>query len=137
MLRTERLRRQDGFIREILWVALAIAIVAFVLLDAMALFTTHQSVGDNAATAARDARTEYAQTLSLPAAKIAAQQYLAKSGTELVAFSTERSPEGALVFKVKAKAEADTYVFKYLGMIPGLKKWVERTTHPVATGTRE
>ena len=38
MARSSRLRRQDGFIREILWVALIIAIIAVVILDGMAIF---------------------------------------------------------------------------------------------------
>lgn len=137
MLRNSYLRRQDGFIREILWVAVVIAIVAVVVLDGMSIFTAHQSVRDDSATAAKEARTEFAQTLSLPAAKIAAQQYLSKSGVTLLSFTSAQSLEGTAIFTVKAKASAPTYVFKFLGIVPGLKKWVDRTTHPVGSGSSE
>ncbi len=137
MPRSPRLRRQEGFIREILWVALAIAIVAVVLLDGMSIFTAHRSVGDDSTAAAREARTEYAQTLNLPAARLASEQYLLKSNLELVKFSTSQGDGGTLVFSVKARASAHTYVFKYLRLIPGLEKWVQRTTHPTATGTSQ
>ena len=137
MLRSSRLRRQDGFIREIIWVAVAIAIVAVVLLDGMSIFTAHQSVRDDSATAAREARTEYAQSLSVPAAKLAAQQYLAKSDLTLVSFSAVQNAEGGVVFSVKATAEAKTYAFRFLKVIPGLKKWEEKMTHPSATSTAQ
>ena len=52
MLRNSRLRSQDGFIREILWVALVIAIIAVVLLDGMSIFTAHQSARDDSSAAA-------------------------------------------------------------------------------------
>ncbi len=137
MLRSAYLRRQDGFIREILWVAVVIAIAAVVVLDGMSIFTAHQAVRNDSATAAKEARTEFAQTLSLPAAKIAAQQYLSKSGLTLLSFTSSQSLEGTAVFTVKSKASAPTYVFRFLGIVPGLKKWVDRTTHPVGSGSSE
>ena len=60
-MRTAPLTRQDGFIREVVWLAVIVAVVAVVLLDAMALFNAHQSSHDNASSAAREAQTEYAQ----------------------------------------------------------------------------
>lgn len=127
-----RLRRQDGFIREILWVALAIAVVAVVLLDAMALFNAHQSVHDNASTAANAARDEYAQTSSAAQAKAVATQYLAKSGDQLIAFSTGRGLDSNLAFTVVAKGHAKTYAFHYLSYV-GLKKWVDTMSNPTAS----
>jgi|GEM_PF-837936 len=128
------LSREDGFIREVLWVALAIAIVAVVLLDGMSIFTAHQSVREDAATAAREARTDYAQSLSLPLAEATAEQYLTRSGLKMISFEAAQNEEGVRVFTVKAKADAETRVFKFLRFVPGLEKWVERTTHPTATG---
>ncbi len=137
MAPSSRLRRQDGFIREILWVALIIAIIAVVILDGMAIFRAHQSVSDDSTRAADEARSEYAQTTNAPAAKLAAEQYLAKSDLELVAYSATRNAEGNVEFTVTAKATADTYAFKLLGVIPPLEDWVERTTHPTGTGTSQ
>jgi len=137
VVRSSRFTRQDGFIREILWVCLVIAIIAVVLLDGMAIFSAHQSVHDETTTAANVARTEYAQSQSLGAAKQAAEEHIRHSGDVMVAFSSARGAEGTLVFTVEAKATAEPYACKYLKYIPGLKKWVERTTHPVATGTSD
>ena len=126
-----RLRRQDGFIREILWVALAIAVVAVVLLDAMALFNAHQSVHDNASTAANAARDEYAQTTNAAQAEAVANQSLVKSGDKLIKFSTSRGLDANLVFTVEAQGHADTYAFHYLSSL-GLKKWVNTISNPTA-----
>ena len=137
MRRNSRLRGQEGFIREILWVALVIAIIAVVVLDGMSIFTAHQSVNDDTISAAREARTEYAQSLNVPAAKLAAQQYLTKSDLQLVSFSAVQNAAGNVVFTVKAKATAHTYVFRFLKYVPGLKKWEQQMTHPSGSGTSE
>jgi glutathione S-transferase len=135
-MHSARLHRQDGFIREILWLVLALAIFAIVVLDGLALFTAHQSVKEDAKTAAAEAQTEYAQTLDLGSAKLAAQQYLIKSNLTLVAFSSTTGLDGATVITVKAKAHADTYGFKLLRYV-GLKKWVDQTANPTGTGTAD
>ena len=135
-MNSARLRRQDGFIREVLWLVLGLAIFAVVVLDGLALFNVHQSVKADAATAATQAQTEYALTLDLAAAKLAAKQYLIQANEKLVAFSSSTSPDGATVFTVEAKAHADTYVFKLLRYV-GLKKWVNEITNPTGTGTAD
>jgi hypothetical protein len=131
-----RLRNQDGFIREVVWVAIILAVIAVVVLDGMAIFSAYQSAGDGATTAAEEARTEYAQSLDFDAAKLAAAQYLAKSGLEMTAYKVVRTGTG-VKFTVTAKATADTYAFRLLAGIPQLKDWVENTTHPVRSGSAE
>ena len=131
-----RLRRQDGFIREILWLVLGLAVFAIVVLDGLAIFTAHQSVKEDAKRAAREAETEYVQTQDLSAAKNAAQQYLIKANKTLIAFSSATGLEGGTVITVKAKAHADTRAFKFLRYV-GLKEWVNQMTSPTATGTAE
>lgn len=133
MTTRSRLRNQDGFIREVVWIVVVLTVIGVVVLDGMAVFSAYQSA-DDATTAAREARTEYAQTLNLPSAKIAAQQYLAKSGLEMVDFKAQRVENGTVTFTVKARATADTYAFHYLGKIPQLSDWVERVTNPTRTG---
>jgi hypothetical protein len=129
-----RTRRQDGFIREILWLALALAILAVVVLDGLAIFTASQSVKGDAERAASEAHSELVQTLDLGAAKLAAQQYLIKSDKKLIGFSSAPGVEGGTVITVKARAHADTRAFKLLRYV-GLKKWVDRMTNPTGTGT--
>jgi hypothetical protein len=131
-----RLRRQDGFIREIIWLAVILAILAVVVLDGLAIFSAHQSVKGDAERAAEEAHMEYVQTPDLGTAKLAAQQYLIKSDKRLVAFSSTTGPDGGTVITVKAKAHADTYAFKLLRYV-GLTKWVAQMTNPTGTGTAE
>ena len=136
MSQRARLRGQDGFIREVVWIAVILLVIAVVILDGMAIFSAYQSA-DDATSAAEEARTEYAQTLSVPAAKLAAEQYLAKSGIEMTSFKAVQTADGTVKFTVTATSTADTYVFGYLGKIPPLKDWVDRTTHPTRTGSAE
>ncbi len=136
MSQRARLRDQDGFIREVVWIAVILAVIAVVILDGMAIFAAYQSA-DDATKAADEALTEYAQTLNVPAAKLAAEQYMVKAGLEMVDFKAVQTDGGTVRFTVTAKASADTYAFRFLGAIPPLKDWVERTTHPVRTGSAE
>ena len=136
MSQRSRLRSQDGFIREVIWIAVILGIIAVVILDGMAIFGAYQSA-DDATSAAEEARTEYAQTINVPAAKLAAQQYLDKSDIEMVDFKAVQTANGTVKFTVTAQSTADTYAFRYLGMIPPLEDWVERTTHPTRTGSAE
>ena len=55
----------------------------------------------------------------------------------MVDFKAVQTADGTVKFTVTAKATADTYAFRFLGAIPPLKDWVERTTHPVRTGSAE
>jgi Flp pilus assembly protein TadG len=131
-----RLRGQDGFIRDVIWIAVILLVIAVVILDGMAIFRAYQSA-DDATSAAEEALTEYAQTSDVTAAKLAAEQYLAKSDIEMTSFKAVQTASGTVKFTVTATASADTYVFTYLGKIPPLSDWVERTTHPTRTGSAE
>jgi Tfp pilus assembly protein FimT len=131
-VRCARFRRQDGLIREAIWLFVIIAIIAIVVLDALALFHANQSVRDSATAAANEARNAYSQTPSLAVAKLAAQTYLNKAGVTFVALKATPQTDGTITFTVTAKAHADTYAFKYLRYV-GLKKWVEKTSNPSVT----
>jgi hypothetical protein len=102
----------------------------------MAIFRAYQSA-DDATSAADEALTEYAQSMNVGAAKQAAEEYLTKSGIEMVGFESAQTENGTVKFTVTAKATADTYAFRYLAAIPPLEDWVERTTHPTRTGSAE
>ena len=132
-----RLRGEEGFIREVVWIVVILAVIAVVVLDGMALFNAYQSAETSSGDAAEAAVTEYAQVVDVQAAKVAATERLEKNGLDLVKFSAVRNSEGAIVFTVTAEATADTYAFRYLGVIPQLKDWVTRTTHPVRSGSAE
>lgn len=136
MSQRARLRGQDGFIREVIWIVVILAVIAVVILDGMAIFRAYQSA-DDATSAAGEALTEYAQTTDLEAAKRAAKDYMDKSDIEMIGFKASRTENGTVRFTVMAKATADTYAFRYLAVIPPLEDWVERTTHPTRTGSAE
>ena len=131
-MNSARLRRQDGLIREAIWLFVIIAVIAVVLLDGLALFHANQSVRDAATAAADEARNAYSQSPTLASAKAAAQDYLAKNGDTFVAMTTSQAADGTITFRVTAKTHADTYAFKYLRYV-GLKKWVEKTSNPSVT----
>jgi len=131
-----RLRRQDGLIREAIWLFAIIAIIAVVMLDGFALFHANQSVRDAAAAAANEARNAYSQSPTLATARLAAQDYLASNGDTLVKMTTSQAADGTITFTVTAKTHADTYAFKYLRYV-GLKKWVQQTSNPTVTRSSE
>jgi len=126
--------RQSGFIREILWLALIVAVVAVVLLDGMALLNARKSAEESAREAAREARVAYSQTQDVESAAEAARAYLAKGGKELVAFDVKTDLDGSPVFVVSTEGHADTYVVHYLRYV-GLDGWLEKVTNPGATET--
>ena len=126
------LRRQDGFVREILQLALIVAVAALVVLDAMALFGAYRSVEDSAASAALEARNAYYETQSVASAQVVAKASLAKNDKKFIGLETSRSLDGTLVFHVSAQGHSETFAFKYLRYV-GLKGWVERMTNPTST----
>jgi hypothetical protein len=134
---SSRLRSQDGFIREVVWIVVILAIIAVVILDGMAIFNAYQSAGDTSSDAAQAALTEFAQSQNTSAAKLAAEEHLAKSGLTMVDFKITQSLEGNTQITVTARDHADTYAFHFLGAIPPFKHWVERTTNPVRSGSAE
>ena len=136
-MRSARHRGQEGFIREVVWLALGLAIIAIVMLDAMALFTAHNTVRDDAATAAKEARTTYAQYLDVRAARAAAKTYLENSGDRLLRFKAVKMEDGTAGFTVTCTTSAKTYGFKYLAHVPGLSAWVRDLSNPVCAQTSD
>jgi hypothetical protein len=127
-----RLHRQDGFVREVVWLAMVVAIAALVLLDSIALVNAYRSTTDSATAAAVEARNTYYETQDVVSAKQAARASLAKNGKEFVSLKTSRSLDGTLVFNVTAKGHTDTYAFKYLRYV-GLSGWVNGMMNPTST----
>lgn len=126
------LRRQDGFVREVLWLALIVAVAALVVLDAMALLAAYRSTEDAAGAAALAARNTYFETQDVAAAERSAKASVAKNDKQFIGMDTSRSLDASVAFSVSAQGHAETYAFKYLKYV-GLKGWVERMTNPTAT----
>jgi Flp pilus assembly protein TadG len=134
---SSRLRSQDGFIREVVWIVVILAVIAVVILDGMAIFNAHQSAGNTSSDAAEAALTEYAQSQNPSAAKLAAEEQLSKNGLKMTGFKIAQTTDGNTKITVTAKDHADTYAFHFLTAIPQFKDWVERTTNPVGSGSAE
>ena len=137
MSQRSRLRNQDGFIRGLVWIVVILAVISVVILDGMAIFNAYQTAGDGSGDAAKAAITEYAQSTNLTAAKLAAEEQAAKNGLKIVKFTVGENNEGTYKVTITGETSAETYALHYLGMIPPLKDWVERTTHPVRTNSAQ
>ena len=137
-MQTRRLRRQDGLIREALYVFLVIALVMAVLLDGVALFTVQQDARDDAEDAGTEATQEYAQTSSADQARAAAARHVAANDADLVSFTVAPATHTAPVsFTVTVQHHAETYLFKYLTYVPGLHDWVKGIENPTITRSTE
>lgn len=138
VMQTPSRRRQQGLIREALYIFLAIAIVMAVLLDGLALFTAQQDARDSASDAGSAAKQEYVESGDVGLARDAAADRAEANGGELVGF-TASAAVGAMgpAFTVTVRNSAETYLFKYLGYIPGLDDWVEDFENPTITETTQ
>ncbi len=135
-MRTPRRRRQEGLIREALYIFLAVAIVMAVLLDGFAIFTAQQNARGDASDAGLQAKQEYVQSGDIRRAEQAAKTLVEAAGGTLVDFSTSAGTGfDTRSFTVTVKNTADTYLFHYLGFIPGLGDWVEDVENPRITRT--
>lgn len=135
-MQTPRRRRQQGLIREALYIFLAVAIVMAVLLDGFAIFTAQQDARDDASDAGRAAKQEYVESGDARRAEAAAKSHAEASGGELVDFSTSAGTGSeARSFTVTVTHTAETYLFRYVGYIPGLDDWVEDVESPTITRT--
>lgn len=129
------LRREDGFVRELVWVAVIIGLVAVVALDAISLFATYQRMRGDARDAAIEARRIYVQTGDTAVALSTAKRFVIAQGDEALLVSARRDAAGQPVFTVRARRHADTFAFSYLRFVPGLKDWVKRTENPEGSAT--
>jgi hypothetical protein len=130
-----RLREQDGLIRGIIEIAVVVVVVAVVVIDALSLFSAHNNVGRDAGSAALQALQNYVTSSSDIAAEQVARSVLRGKSETLIGFSVIHTP--TTVYTVTAQAHADTYVFKLLSHVPGMKKWVHRMLYPKGTGSSQ
>jgi hypothetical protein len=131
-MRGSRLREQDGFIRESIYVFLTLLVVSAIVLDAVAAIQVGQTVKGDAHDAAVAAADAFVQTSSNDAARTQAESVLTSRGDTLLGFSVD-SRSGHAVYSVTAQRHAHTYVFHYLAKLPRIGDWVERTLNPKAT----
>lgn len=127
-----RFRQQDGFVRESVTLLLIVVVIAVVVLDAVTLIQTNQTVKGNANDAALAAAETYVQTNDNDSALAAAKSFLADHNDTMLGFSWSNAT-GTMVYTVTAQRHAQTYAFHYLAKLPHMKDWVERLLNPKAT----
>lgn len=123
---------QGGFVREALFFLVLVTLFALVLLDAIAIYSTHRAVKEDAKKAAQVAVATYVATANDAAAQQAAIAYLDAHKSSIVTFTVQHG-EGKTVYQVTAKRDVNTLLLKYVGRLPKVGDWMDRQLHPVAT----
>jgi hypothetical protein len=102
-------QEQDGLIREALFFVVMVGLFALILLDDIAIYSSHRAVKEDAKRAAEVAVATYVQTASDAAAQQAAAAYLGSHKTQLVTFAVKRS-QNATVYEVTARRTVNTFL---------------------------
>jgi hypothetical protein len=123
---------QDGLIREALFFLVLVGLFALILLDIIAIYSTHRAVKEDAKKAAEVAVAAYVTTANDTAAQQAALAYLDAHHTRLVSFAADHS-QPTTVYKVTAQRKVKTFLLKYLEHLPKVGKWMNRQLRPEAT----
>ena len=133
-----RWQRQDGFVREAVWAAAIIVIVAVIVLDVVSVVNASLAVRQNATDAADQALSTYVQTESTTMAMDSASSFLKFHDATLLKSESRLTwsmavPNQARVTITAAKLP-HTYVFHYFQSLPwGLGPWFHKLLHPQAT----
>jgi uncharacterized membrane protein len=128
----DRLREQDGFVRESMKVFVIVIIIFVVMLDANAIFGTRREAGDDAHQAALAAAAVYGETHNDTQAKQEAERALDARGAQLVDFKAEHLADNTY-YTVTATRPATTYLFHYFTSFPLVGPWAEKLSHPDVT----
>lgn len=131
----ERLRRQDGMIRDVVKYLALFVVVLVLILDAVAVIQAQVSVREQASDAADIARSTYVETGSERAAKTAAESYLLSHDSRFLSatLSTQGGRDNT-VASVTAERSADTFVYRYLVRLPLVGERVDNALNPTAVG---
>jgi hypothetical protein len=133
VMETPRWRRQNGLIREALYIFLGVALTMAVLLDGVAIVKAQATARDVASDAGSEARVAYTNTGDVNQAKQAAKDHAENSDAVMIDFSVQPQLTNTPTFTVTVQAHTDTYLFKYIKYIPGLKDWAHKVQNPVIT----
>ncbi len=135
-----RWRRQDGFLRGVVFYAAVFVIVGVLVLDAVAVVHASMGVRQNASDAADQALSTFVQTESPAMAMQSASTFLKiHSAVLLKAHSTlQQSTQGPsqATVTITATTQPHTYVFHYFEKLPwGIGSWFHRLLNPKSTQT--
>jgi Flp pilus assembly protein TadG len=131
----ERLRRQDGVVRDVLKYLVLFVVVLVLILDAVAVIQVQLSVRQQTTDAADSARSVYVETGSTRLAKQAAEDYLGRHDSTYISSTVNTAgTRDQAVVTVTGERSADTIVYKYLTHLPWLGERVENLLNPTAVG---
>jgi hypothetical protein len=134
-----RWQRQDGFVREVVYAAAILVIVAVIVLDVVSVVNTSLGVRQNATDAANQAFSTYVQSDNTDIAMASAATFLKNHNATMLKgeshlTSSAGGPEQARVSITAAKTP-HTYLFHYFQSLPGIGPWFHKILHPQATET--
>ena len=135
-----RWRRQDGFVRGVVFYAAVLVIVGVLVLDAVSVVHASMGVRQDASDAADQALSTFVQTESPDMAMQSASTFLkTHSSILLKANSTlQQSTEGPAqaTVTITAAKTPHTYVFHYFQKLPwGIGPWFHHLLNPRSTQT--
>ena len=134
-----RWQRQDGFVREVVYAAAILVIVAVIVLDVVSVVNTSLGVRQNATDAANQAFATYVQTSNTGIAMHSASTFLTLHDATMLRGESNLTqpvggPDQARVTITAAKTP-HTYVFHYFQSLPWVGPWFHKILHPQATET--
>ena len=136
-MKRNRLREQDGLIRESIKIFAIIAIIAVALLDTFSVFGAHRTVMGDANNAASEALHTYVATQgNLAEAQASAVSFLRAHDDTMTKVWTQTPPTAQTPdFYVAAKRDVNTYVLKYCTHLPWVGHSVANLLVQTGTGT--
>jgi hypothetical protein len=137
-MKRDRLREQDGLIRESIKIFAIIAVIAFTLLDTFSVFNAHRAATGDANNAAQQALNTWVATQGdVTAANASADSFLRAHDDWMVKSWTAPSPTSPQTpdFYVTARRDVSTYVLKYGVHLPWIGKSVEKLLVETGTGS--
>jgi len=134
-----RWQRQDGFVREVVYTAAILVIVAVIVLDVVSVVNTSLGVRQNATDAANQAFSTYVQTDNSGIAMTSASTFLKLHDATMLKgeshlTSSPAGPDQARV-SITATKTPHTYLFHYFQSLPWVGPWFHKVLHPQATET--
>jgi len=134
-----RWQRQDGFVREVVYGAAILVIVAVIVLDVVSVVNASLGVRQNATDAANQAFSTFVQTDNTGIAMMSASTFLKLHDATMLKAESNLTqapggPDQARVSITAAKTP-HTYIFHYFQSLPWVGPWFHKILHPKATET--
>jgi hypothetical protein len=130
----ERLKRQDGFVRETVKYFALFVVILIMILDAIAVVQVQMTVRSNASDAAKEAAAKYADGATWAHTHQIAETFVkAKDSRFVDATKSEGSRPEDTVITVIAERSSHTYLYHYFTNLPwGIGERIDNLLNPTA-----